>query len=82
MRDRWNQETAGGISIRLKRRTNLGSLSHRGIERGVNESGGTKTEAGPRKAASTLGVLIADQKTNFPCNSITLGDASAPRPAP
>jgi hypothetical protein len=60
MRDSRSQETVGGIPIRLKRRTNLGSLSHRGIERGVNESGGTKTEGAPCEAAPTLGVLIAD----------------------
>jgi hypothetical protein len=34
--------------------TILGSLSHRGIESGVNDSGGTKTEAAPREAASTI----------------------------
>jgi hypothetical protein len=58
MRDSRSQETAGGVPIRLKRRTNLGSLSHWGIESGVNESGGTKTEAAPREAASTPSVLI------------------------
>jgi hypothetical protein len=54
MRDSRSQETAGGIPIRLKRRTNLGSLSHWGIERGVNDSGGTKTEAALGEAAPSI----------------------------